>query len=207
LFYKKYIKRILDVVLSVVGLLLLSPVFFLIAFCIKLDSKGSVFFKQPRVGKDKKEFNIYKFRTMRVDSPKNIPTYLLKNPEYHITKIGKFLRKTSLDELPQIINIIKGEMSLIGPRPLIRKEQQIFIARENNGVYNVKPGLTGLAQVNGRDLLSMDGKVNFDVYYVNNIAFYLDLKIFLLTFFIVLKSEGVKEGVEKVPNSFKSYIP
>jgi O-antigen biosynthesis protein WbqP len=200
-------KRILDIALSLVGLLLFSPVFFLVACCIKLDSKGSIFFKQPRVGKDKKQFYIYKFRTMRVDSPKDTPKYLLENPEVHITKIGKFLRKTSLDELPQIINIIKGEMSLIGPRPLIRKEQEIFIAREKNAVYDVKPGLTGLAQVNGRDFISMEEKVKFDAFYVKNISFYLDLKIFLLTFLTVAKSEGVKEGVDEATNSIKSYIP
>jgi O-antigen biosynthesis protein WbqP len=193
--YENYIKRIIDIVLSVLGLLLLSPFFLLIAICIKIDSKGSVFFRQLRVGKDKREFNIYKFRTMLTDSPNDMPTYLLQNPEDHITRVGKFLRKTSLDELPQIINIIKGEMSIIGPRPVIRNEQQLFVEREKNEVYKVKPGLTGLAQVNGRDIISISDKAKLDGWYVKNVSFFLDLKIFLLTIVIVLKSEGVHEGV------------
>jgi O-antigen biosynthesis protein WbqP len=196
--YEKYVKRIVDIVLSGVGLLLLSPLFFLIAVCIKIDSKGPVFFRQLRVGKDKSEFNIFKFRTMLTDSPKDMPTYLLQNPEDHITRVGKFLRKTSLDELPQIINIIKGEMSIIGPRPVIRNEQQLFVERERNRVYNVKPGLTGLAQVNGRDIISISDKAKLDGWYVKNISFFLDLKIFLKTIVIVLKSEGVHEGVQNV---------
>jgi O-antigen biosynthesis protein WbqP len=193
--YEKYVKRIIDIILSILGLVLLSPFFLLIAICIKIDSKGSVFFRQLRVGKDKREFNIYKFRTMLTDSPNDMPTYLLQNPEDHITRVGKFLRKTSLDELPQIINIIKGEMSIIGPRPVIRNEQQLFVEREKNEVYKVKPGLTGLAQVNGRDIISISDKAKLDGWYVKNVSFFLDLKIFLLTIVIVLKSEGVHEGV------------
>jgi O-antigen biosynthesis protein WbqP len=198
LIYEKYIKRIIDFFLSIVGLLLLSPVFILIAIFIKLDSKGPIFFKQLRLGKDKVEFNIYKFRTMKVDTPSNIPTWLLENPNSRITKFGKFLRKTSLDELPQILNIIKGEMSIIGPRPVIRNEYELFIERDKNGVYKINPGLSGWAQINGRDVIKIKDKAKLDGFYAKNISFSFDAKIFLLTIIKVLKSEGVKEGVTPV---------
>lgn len=183
------------------GLVLLSPIFLLIALSIKLDSKGPVFFKQKRVGKDQVEFCILKFRTMKIDTPKDVPTWLLDNPEIRITRVGKFLRKTSLDELPQIINIIKGEMSIVGPRPVIRNEQELFFEREKFGVYNIMPGLTGWAQINGRDVISIKDKAVLDGYYANNITFLFDLKIFILTIINVIKSEGIREGVPEVENN------
>ncbi|WHZ02855.1 sugar transferase [Neobacillus sp. YX16] len=199
--YKRYIKRIIDLILSITGLLLLSPVFLLIIIFIKFDSKGPILFKQLRVGTNKVQFYIYKFRTMRTDAPKNSPTWMLENPDTYITKVGKFLRKTSLDELPQIINIIKGEMSIIGPRPIIKKEYDLYMERDKNGVYSIKPGLTGLAQISGRDLVSFKEKASLDGEYVKNISFLLDFKIFLLTIIKVLKSDGVKEGVHKVKHN------
>lgn len=172
-----------------------SPVFLLIAIFIRLDSKGPILFKQLRVGKDRVEFNIYKFRTMKVDTPSNIPTWLLEDPNSRITRVGKFLRRTSLDELPQLFNIIKGEMSIIGPRPVIRNEYDLFIERDRNGVYNINPGLSGWAQINGRDVITIKDKAILDGFYAKNISFSFDAKIFFLTIFKVLKSEGVKEGV------------
>lgn len=195
MFYKKIIKRFLDLFLSIIGLILLFPVFILIIFSIKITSKGPVLFKQLRLGKDKKEFEILKFRTMKVDTPKEIPSFMLQNPEHYITKVGKFLRKSSLDELPQIINIIKGDMSIIGPRPVILSEYDLLIERDKNGVYNVTPGLTGWAQVNGRDEISITEKARLDGEYVSNISFYFDIKIFFLTIIKVLKSDGVREGI------------
>lgn len=199
--YVKYVKRKVDLVVSIMGLVLLSPIFLLIALSIKLDSKGPVFFKQKRVGKDQVEFCILKFRTMKIDTPKDVPTWLLDNPEIRITRVGKFLRKTSLDELPQIINIIKGEMSIVGPRPVIRNEQELFFEREKFGVYNIMPGLTGWAQINGRDVISIKDKAVLDGYYANNITFLFDLKIFILTIINVIKSEGIREGVPEVENN------
>ena len=192
--YAKYIKRILDFILSLIAMLLLWPVFLLIAILIKLDSKGPVFFKQKRVGKDKKHFYIYKFRTMRTDTPKDMPTHMLKNPEAYITKVGRFLRKTSLDELPQIINILKGEMSIIGPRPALWNQYDLVEKRDKYGANDIKPGLTGWAQINGRDELPIDIKAKYDGVYVEKMSFIFDMKVFFKTILSVLKSEGVKEG-------------
>lgn len=142
------IKQIIDFVLAITALIILLPFFLIFALIIKLESKGPVFFKQERIGKNKKHFNIYKFRTMRTDTPKDTPTHLLNNAENYITKFGKVMRKTSIDELPQIINILKGEMSIIGPRPALWNQEDLITEREKYGANNIKPGLTGWAQVN-----------------------------------------------------------
>lgn len=188
------IKRILDFLLSLSAMLLLWPVFLLIAVLIKIGSKGPVFFKQKRIGKHKKEFYILKFRTMRVDTPKDMPTHLLQNPEVFITKIGKFLRKSSLDELPQIINILKGEMSIIGPRPALWNQYDLIAERDKYGANDIYPGLTGWAQINGRDELSIEVKAKFDGEYVGQMSVVSDVKILFRTISSVLGSKGIREG-------------
>ncbi|RKF44741.1 capsular biosynthesis protein [Bacillus wiedmannii] len=192
--YKKSLKQIIDVIVAFVGLVVSSPVFLLLIICIKLDSKGPVLFKQRRIGKGKKEFYILKFRTMRIDTPKDMPTHLLEDPDMYITKVGKFLRKTSLDELPQIINIIKGEMSIIGPRPALWNQYDLIKERDKYGANDVTPGLTGWAQINGRDELPIDVKAKLDGEYVDKLSPLFDFKVFFMTIKSVLKSEGVKEG-------------
>lgn len=192
--YSKCFKRLIDFILSLIGLIILSPFFIVIAILIKLDSKGPVFFKQKRVGIHKSYFNIYKFRTMYTDTPKDMPTHMLNNPEAFITKIGKFLRKTSLDELPQFINIIKGEMAIIGPRPALYNQEDLIELRDKYKANDVRPGLTGWAQVHGRDELEIDVKAKLDGYYVKHLSFILDIKCFFLTIASVLKHEGVVEG-------------
>lgn len=187
-------KRVVDAVLSALGLLILSPVFLVLVIAIKLDSPGPVFFKQKRVGIHKTHFNILKFRTMRIDTPKDMPTHLLSNPEQYITKTGKFLRKTSLDELPQIINILKGEMSIIGPRPALWNQYDLIEERDKYGANDVKPGLTGWAQINGRDELEIPVKAKLDGYYVEHMNPGMDIKCFFGTIFSVLRSDGVVEG-------------
>lgn len=187
-------KRVVDAVLSAIGLLILSPVFLVLVIAIKLDSPGPVFFKQKRVGIHKTHFNILKFRTMRIDTPKDMPTHLLSNPEQYITKTGKFLRKTSLDELPQIINILKGEMSIIGPRPALWNQYDLIEERDKYGANDVKPGLTGWAQINGRDELEIPVKAKLDGYYVEHMNPGMDIKCFFGTIFSVLRSDGVVEG-------------
>lgn len=190
----KYIKRIIDFSLSLLAFLFLFWLMALIAVLIKIESKGPVIFKQKRIGKDKKEFYIYKFRTMRSDTPKDIPTHLLSNPEAFITKVGGFLRKTSLDELPQIFNILKGEMSIVGPRPALWNQYDLIELRDKNGSNSLVPGLTGWAQINGRDELEIEEKARLDGEYANKISFLFDLKCFFLTFICVLKKEGYSEG-------------
>ncbi|GAB6518559.1 sugar transferase [Bacillus cereus] len=192
--YKKGLKQIVDCIFAIVGLVVSSPLFLLLIICIKLDSKGPVLFKQRRIGKGKKEFYILKFRTMRIDTPKDMPTHLLEDPEMYITKVGKFLRKTSLDELPQIINIIKGEMSIIGPRPALWNQYDLIKERDKYSANDVTPGLTGWAQINGRDELPIDVKAKLDGEYVEKLSPLFDLKVFFMTIKSVLKSEGVKEG-------------
>lgn len=193
---KKYIKwkRIIDVCLSFIGLLIFAPIFILLIVCIKLDSKGPIFFRQKRVGIHKKIFYILKFRTMRTDTPRDVPTHMLKNPDIYITKVGRFLRKTSLDELPQIINIFKGEMSIIGPRPALWNQYDLIEERDKYGANDVMPGLTGWAQINGRDELEIPVKARLDGEYVEKMNFMFDLKCFLGTILSVLKSDGVVEG-------------
>ncbi|MFE8701758.1 sugar transferase [Cytobacillus sp. FJAT-54145] len=188
------IKRLIDIVLSFIALIVLSPIFLILIIAIKLDSKGPVLFKQKRVGLHKTHFNILKFRTMRIDTPKDTPTHLLGNPDQYITKVGKFLRKTSLDELPQIWNIFVGQMSIIGPRPALWNQYDLIAEREKYGANDVPPGLTGWAQINGRDELPIEVKSKLDGEYVKKISFWMDVKCFFLTIVSVLKSDGVVEG-------------
>ena len=188
------VKRFIDVVLSLAAIVILSPVLLILALLIKLDSKGPVLFKQKRVGKGKTHFEILKFRTMYADVPKDVPTHMLADPESKITRIGRFLRKSSLDELPQIFNILKGEMSIIGPRPALWNQYDLIAERDKYGANNVRPGLTGLAQIMGRDELPIDVKAKYDGDYVKNITFKNDASIFLRTIFSVASADGVKEG-------------
>ena len=190
----KFFKRTLDIVLSFLGMFVLSPFFLFLVLAIKLDSKGPVLFKQKRVGLHKKHFYILKFRTMRIDTPKDTPTHLLENPEQWITKVGKFLRKTSLDELPQIWNIFVGDMSIIGPRPALWNQYDLIEERDRYGANDVLPGLTGWAQIHGRDELPISKKAELDGYYVQHLSFGLDVRCFFGTIKSVAKSEGVVEG-------------
>ncbi len=192
--YIRFIKKLLDFIISLLGLIILSPVFLFLAIWVKLDSEGPVFFRQRRIGIHKKEFEILKFRTMRSDTPKDIPTHLLKNPEQYITKSGKFMRKTSLDELPQLINIIKGDMSIVGPRPALYNQYDLIAERDKYGANDVTPGLTGWAQINGRDELEIKEKAALDGYYAEHIGFFMDLKCFFGTFGVVLTHKGIREG-------------
>ena len=193
---KEYIKKkeYLDIYLSLMALFFLAPVFLTLVIAIKLDSPGPVFFKQKRVGIHQKHFKILKFRTMRPDTPKDMPTHLLQDPDQYITKVGKFLRKTSLDELPQLINIVKGEMSIIGPRPALWNQYDLIEEREKYGANDILPGLTGWAQIHGRDELDIPEKAKLDGYYVDNLSFGLDVKCFFGTILSVLRSDGVVEG-------------
>lgn len=186
-------KRCFDLISSLIGIILFSPILLLLALIIKVTSPGPILFKQRRIGKDNQEFMIYKFRTMRIDTP-NVATHLLKNPEQYITTIGKFMRKTSLDELPQLFNILKGEMSVVGPRPALYNQYDLIDMRTKVNVHTIKPGLTGLAQVSGRDELELDKKVYFDELYLSKQSFFYDLKLIFLTVVKVFKSEGVVEG-------------
>jgi len=188
------IKRIIDIVLSLLACVLLLPLFLIIIAAIKLDSKGPIFFKQKRVGINKSHFYILKFRTMRIDTPKDVPTHLLENPEQWITRVGKFLRKTSLDELPQIFNILAGHMSVIGPRPALWNQFDLIEERDKYGANDIRPGLTGWAQIHGRDELSIEEKSRLDGEYVKNIGFKMDIKCFFGTIISVLRSDGVVEG-------------
>lgn len=192
--YCKVIKRMLAIILSVMGLFCLSWLFLLIMLAIKIDSKGPVFFKQKRVGIHKTHFEILKFRTMRIDTPKDMPTHLLENPDQYITRVGKFLRRTSLDELPQIFNILKGDMAIIGPRPALWNQFDLIEERDKYGANDVRPGLTGWAQINGRDELEIEEKARLDGYYVKRMSFVFDLVCFVGTIVSVLKSDGVVEG-------------
>ena len=192
--YKHCFKRVIDIILSLAGIIVLSPVLIITAIIIKCTSPGPVLFKQERVGKDNVNFKIYKFRSMRIDTPKDVPTHLLSNPDQYITPIGKFMRKTSLDELPQLFNILKGEMSIIGPRPSLPNQYDLNELRDKNGASSIKPGLTGLAQISGRDELEIDVKAALDGEYVQKMSFLFDCKCFLGTITAVLKSDGVVEG-------------
>ena len=183
-----------DFITVILAFIILSPLFLLLCLIIKLDSKGPIFFKQRRIGKGKTEFLIFKFRSMKIDAPKDQPTHLLKNPDAHITRVGKFLRKTSLDELPQFINIIAGKMSIVGPRPALYNQYDLVAMRDEYGANDVLPGLTGWAQVNGRDELPIDVKSKFDGEYIENMSFLFDLKCIARTFKSVSRAEGVVEG-------------
>ncbi|MGT2752198.1 sugar transferase [Streptococcus porcinus] len=188
------IKRLLAIIISGIAIIVLSPVLLGIALAIKIDSKGPVFFKQKRVGKDKSHFMIYKFRSMYSDTPADMPTHLLKDPSAMITRVGGFLRKTSLDELPQLFNIFKGEMAIIGPRPALWNQYDLIAERDKYHANDVSPGLTGWAQINGRDELEIDEKAKLDGYYVDKMSFSFDTHCFVGTLVSVLKSEGVIEG-------------
>jgi O-antigen biosynthesis protein WbqP len=192
--YKKFLKRFIDIVLSLCGLIALALPIIIVAIAIKADSKGPVLFKQKRVGINKTYFNIFKFRTMYTETPADAPTHELENPERWITKVGKILRKTSLDELPQLFNILRGEMSIIGPRPALWNQYDLIEERDKYGANDVRPGLTGWAQINGRDELEIDVKAKFDGEYVEKMSFAFDIKCFLKTITSVLKSEGFVEG-------------
>lgn len=189
-----HIKRIIDFVLAFIALILLSPLFLVLALWIKIDSKGPVFFKQKRIGINRSFFQIYKFRTMLAETPSDMPTHLLDNPDAFITKSGRFLRKTSLDELPQLINILKGEMAFIGPRPALWNQNDLADERDKYNANDVLPGLTGWAQINGRDELPIKDKAQLDGEYIQNMSFWLDVKCFFGTFISILKSDGVVEG-------------
>jgi len=188
------IKRLIDIFLSAIGLIVLSPIFLILIIAIKVESKGPVLFKQKRVGINKTHFNILKFRTMRIETPKDMPTHLLANPEQYITKVGKILRKTSLDELPQILNILVGQMSIIGPRPALWNQYDLIAERDKYGANGIPPGLTGWAQINGRDELPIGTKAKLDGEYVEKISFGMDVKCFIGTIISVIKSDGVVEG-------------
>jgi O-antigen biosynthesis protein WbqP len=192
----KYLKakRVIDFVLSLLAAVILSSLFLILFVAIKLDTPGPIFFKQKRVGINKTHFNILKFRTMRIDTPKDTPTHLLGNPDQYITRVGKFLRKTSLDELPQIFNIIKGEMAIIGPRPALWNQYDLIAERDKYNANDVRPGLTGWAQINGRDELPITVKSELDGEYIQKMNFAFDVKCFVGTITSVLKSDGVIEG-------------
>lgn len=191
--YMKW-KRTLDLILSFGACLVLSPALLLLCIAIKMDSRGPVLFKQKRVGIHKTYFHIYKFRTMRIDTPKDMPTHMLANPDQYITKVGHFLRKSSLDELPQLFNILKGDMSFVGPRPALWNQDDLVAERDKYGANDVLPGLTGWAQINGRDELEIPVKAKLDGEYVKRMSFAFDLRCFLGTFVSVLKADGVQEG-------------
>ncbi|WP_430539405.1 sugar transferase [Listeria rocourtiae] len=192
--YNRFLKRWVDIVLAVIAILLLAPIFAFAAISIKLDSKGPILFKQQRVGAHKTLFTIFKFRTMYVDTPKNMPTHLLTSPDAYITKVGQFLRKTSLDELPQLFNILGGSMSVIGPRPALYNQTDLIEKREETGASELKPGLSGLAQVMGRDTLSIEEKAKLDGLYGQKLSFATDVKLIFSTIRKVVKSDGIQEG-------------
>lgn len=192
--YKYFLKRVIDFILSLLGIIILAIPMLILAIVIKCDSKGPVFFKQKRVGIHKKTFTILKFRTMRIDTPHDAPTHELSDPKKWITRVGGFLRKTSLDELPQIFNIFVGQMSIIGPRPALWNQDDLIAERDKYGANDVKPGLTGWAQINGRDELEIPIKAKLDGEYVKRRGFFFDCRCFLGTIFSVLRSEGVVEG-------------
>ena len=192
--YKHFFKRLIDIILSGCGLLVLAPVFIVIMMAVKIDDPGPCFFSQKRVGIHKKLFNLYKFRSMKMSTPHDMPTHMLANPEQYITKVGGFLRRTSLDELPQIWNIFVGDMSIIGPRPALWNQDDLIAERDKYGANDIMPGLSGWAQINGRDELEIAVKAKFDGEYVERMSFMFDVKCFFGTFFSVLRQDGVVEG-------------
>lgn len=198
--YENYIKRLIDIALSTIGLVVLSGLFLIIAVAVVLDDPGPVFFKQKRVGKGKTYFPLHKFRSMKMSTPHDMPTHMLKNPEQYITRVGKFLRKSSLDELPQIWDIFIGNMSIIGPRPALWNQEDLIAERDKYGANDIMPGLTGWAQINGRDELEIPVKAKFDGDYTRILhaggfkAFFFDTRCFLGTIFSVARGDGVVEG-------------
>ena len=198
-FYDRIIKRIIDFVLSLAGIIVLIPVWIILAVAIKIDDPGPVLFKQKRIARDNKDgtvkyFYILKYRSMKTSTPKDMPTHLLKNPEQYITRVGGFLRKTSLDELPQIFNIFLGQMAISGPRPALDNQTDLYEERAKYGANKVRPGLTGWAQINGRDELLIEDKARLDGEYVSRMSLLMDLKCFFGTFLSVLRQDGVVEG-------------
>lgn len=190
----KIVKRWIDIIGAICGLIFLFPLFVILALVIKLDSKGPIFFRQRRLGRDKKEFYILKFRTMKQDTPANIPTHQLRDAKQYLTRSGKWLRKMSLDELPQLVNILKGDMSFIGPRPALWNQEDLIRKREQYGANHVPVGLSGWAQVNGRDKLSIEEKAKLDGEYARQFSFLMDVKCFFWTIRCVIKKEGIQEG-------------
>lgn len=193
-FYGKFIKRLFDVILSLCGLVVLSPIFLILCIVVIVDDPGPVFFKQKRVGKGKAFFFLHKFRSMKMSTPHDMPTHMLDNPEQYITRVGKFLRKSSLDELPQIWDIFRGKMSVIGPRPALWNQADLIAEREKYAANDVTPGLTGWAQINGRDELEIQIKAKLDGDYIKKISLGFDIKCFTGTVLSVLKHDGVVEG-------------
>lgn len=192
--YRSHIKRLLDILLSLLGLIALSPVYLILALLIVIDDPGPVLFRQRRVGLHKQLFDIAKFRTMKVEAPKDTPTHLLKNPGAHITRMGRFLRASSLDELPQLAQILSGKMSVIGPRPALWNQDDLIQERDKYGANDIRPGLTGWAQINGRDELEVKVKARFDGEYAQKMSFLFDAKCFIGTIASVLRKDGVVEG-------------
>lgn len=198
--YERFVKRIIDIIASFLGMVLLSWLYAVIAIAIFLDDPGPVLFVQKRIGKNKVPFFMYKFRSMKMSAPHNVPTHLLQNPEQYITRIGKFLRKSSLDELPQIWNIFIGDMSTVGPRPALWNQEDLIVERDKYGANGVRPGLTGWAQINGRDELEIFEKARLDGEYTHILhegglrAFVFDCRCFLATFFAVVRRDGIVEG-------------
>ena len=191
--YQK-IKRVIDFILSLTAIIILFPVLLILVIAIKAESRGPIFIKQKRVGIHNSHFMIYKFRTMRIDTPKDVPTHLLKNPDQYITKAGHFLRKTSLDELPQLINIVKGDMAIVGPRPALWNQYDLIAERDKYHANDILPGLTGWAQINGRDELEIPVKAKLDGEYVKKMSFLFDLRCLFGTGLSVLRRDGVVEG-------------
>lgn len=207
--YKHFFKRLIDIVLSGIGIILLIPIWIILAIAIKIDDPGPVLFKQKRFGRDsasgeKQYFQILKYRTMKISTPCDVPTHMLENPEQYITRVGRFLRKTSLDELPQIFNIFMGQMSIIGPRPALWNQEDLYDERAKYGANSIVPGLTGWAQIKGRDELEIDAKAKLDGEYAENLSFKMDVKCSLGSIITVLKQEGIVEGgVKEVGREFK----
>lgn len=196
--YKHFVKRLFDIILSGAAIIVLAIPMLIVAIAIKIDDPGPVFFRQKRIAQNKNGekcfFTILKYRSMKMSTPKDVPTHMLENPEQYITRVGRILRKTSLDELPQIFNIFSGKMSVIGPRPALWNQDDLYTEREKYGANDVCPGLTGWAQINGRDELPIDVKAKLDGEYANNVSFAMDWKCFWGTIISVLKSDGVVEG-------------
>ena len=204
--YSRVIKRALDLLLVIMSSPFWIPIVLILSILVKLTSKGSILFKQKRVGIHKSYFNMLKFRTMKIDTPRDVPTHMLTNPEQYITKLGRFLRKSSLDEIPQILNILAGKMSIIGPRPALWNQYDLIEEREKYGVNGIRPGLTGWAQINGRDELPIEVKARYDGEYADRMSFLFDCKCFFLTIYRVLKSDGVVEGETASLSSTKNEV-
>lgn len=191
------LKYLVDFIMSLVAVIVLLPVYLIISLAIVIDDPGPVIFSQDRVGRHKKIFKMYKFRTMKVHTPHDVPTHLLENPEQYITRVGGFLRKTSLDELPQFFNILLGQVSICSPRPALYNQYDLIAERDKCGANDIRPGLTGWAQINGRDELGIEEKAKLDQYYIEHLGLWMDLKCFFGTFLPVLRQEGIVEGSHK----------